>query len=109
MSMQRTVSAAVSGTAGGLAGTVTMSALLLAAQKFGLLGRFPPERITKKALEAANVGDVDKPAHLALTTILHFGFGGSLGTTFGVIRQRLRPPLSPALQGLVFGALVWLT
>lgn len=84
-----------------------MSTVLLIARKVGLLGRYPPEQITATALDAGGAGGMDRRAQRALAGALHLGFGGSLGSGFGVLRRRLRLPAAPA-PGVAFEALVWL-
>ncbi len=108
--MQRDLRAVADGALGGGAGTVAMSALMLAARRAGLTGQLPPERITAAALEGAGLeaGARDERALDLLTVGAHLGFGAGVGALFGVLRRRLRPPGAAPLQGIVFGALVWL-
>lgn len=47
----------VAGVSGGCLGTVAMSVVMLAAQRTGLLGGQPPERITAVLLKSVGVRD----------------------------------------------------
>ncbi len=44
-----------------------------------------------------------------LTTVNHWAFGTVAGTLFGAACQVLRVPVPAALQGIVFGLVVWFT
>jgi hypothetical protein len=95
------------GALAGFVGTVTMSAAMLAARNSGLMGRLPPERITHKTLFGSRLRHRASPQKDAMATLLHFGFGAGAGALFTVLHRRLRPPISPLLQGIVFGSAVW--
>ncbi|MDB5213650.1 MAG: hypothetical protein JWO86_1577 [Myxococcaceae bacterium] len=109
---------AARGFAGGLIATVAMSAVMLGAQKAGLLGRMPPRRITDALLGALGVHrKTPEPARRALATINHFAFGGASGALFGLAHAAWRVRVSnasgvrghraPLLAGLAFGTAVW--
>ncbi|HKV85437.1 MAG TPA: DUF6789 family protein [Ktedonobacterales bacterium] len=103
----RDVRAAVDGAIGGLAGTVPMSAAMLAARRLGLLGRQPPERITQKVFfRGRRRAGSQKPRNM-LATVLHFAFGGMAGAVYGVAQRRLPWRVSPILTGALFGTLLW--
>ncbi|HEY8286591.1 MAG TPA: DUF6789 family protein [Chloroflexota bacterium] len=104
--MQRDVAALLDGGIAGCIGTATMSAVMMAARKAGLLGRQPPELIVEKALTAVGVHRHETTQD-ALAVAMHFGFGASMGALFGLSRGRSRLPLGPAFSGLLFGSLVW--
>jgi uncharacterized membrane protein YagU involved in acid resistance len=97
----------VDGAVGGTLGTATMSAVMLAAQRAGLMGQQPPEKIAEAGLEKVGVGGVTERQEHALTTAAHFGFGASMGAAFGLLHRRLGPPVPPALAGSLFGMAVW--
>ena len=105
--MGRDQQAILDGVVGGLIGTLGMSALLLAARRLGLVGQLPPERITEAALDTAGLQERPEQAQDALAVLAHFAFGGALGAPFVLLRRRLRLPGPPALQGAVYGSLVW--
>jgi hypothetical protein len=83
-----------------------MSAAMLAARESGLMGRLPPERIRHKTLFGSRLQHRTSPQKDATATLLHFGFGGDSGALFTVLHRR-RPPISPLLQGIIFGSAVW--
>jgi hypothetical protein len=106
------------GFAGGLVATVAMSAVMLAAQKSGLLGQMPPQKITDRFLGFAGVRrKTPEPARKVLATINHFAFGGACGALFGLahevwrVRARstsgVRGHRAPLAAGVAFGTAVW--
>jgi hypothetical protein len=99
-------SAAWEGVLAGAIATVPMSAVMYAANKAGLMGEYPPEIITEKALEAAG-GRPGEDANDAAATVTHLGFGASAGALFGLLHRRTRLPISPVVQGIGYGLLVY--
>jgi hypothetical protein len=104
--VQRDVMALIEGAVSGVLGTLSMSIVMLAARRAGLVGQLPPERITEAALDAAGQGR-SKQVQDALAVILHLLFGAFVGSFFGLLHRRLRVPLGSALQGIGYGLLVW--
>jgi uncharacterized membrane protein YagU involved in acid resistance len=104
--VQHDVMALIEGGISGVLGTLSMSTVMLAARRAGLVGQLPPERITEAALDAAGQRR-SKEVQDALAVILHLLFGAFLGSFFGLLHRRLRVPLGSALQGLVYGLLMW--
>jgi hypothetical protein len=109
---------AARGFAGGVVATVAMSAVMLGAQKLGLLGEMPPRKITDALLGVVGLrGKTPKPARRALATLNHFAFGGACGALFGlthdVWRVRaastsgVRGHRAPVAAGLAFGTAIW--
>jgi len=98
---------AVGGIAGGVA-TVPMSLVMVAAEKVGLMGRHPPDLIMEAALDAGGLSKHKGKTRDALAVTLHLVFGIGTGALFGGLQHRLRAPFSPALQGVIFGSLVWI-
>lgn len=97
----------------GAVATVPMTAVMLAAQRLGLIGTQPPRRMTDAAIE---VGDavvdgtsVDPPEHarLALTALTHLGFGVAVGVPFALARRALPEPMSDEATGAAYGLGVW--
>jgi hypothetical protein len=107
--MQRDLKGMLDGAVGGAIGTAAMSAVMLGAQKLGLMGKQPPEAIAEAALDAGGAYRRDERMENALATLLHFGFGAGVGALFGVLRRRLPPTAPAALDGIVFASLVWFT
>ena len=104
--VQRDVRALVEGGISGVLGTLSMSTVMLAARKVGLVGQLPPQRITEAALDATGQRR-SKEVQDALAVILHLLFGAFLGSFFGLLHHRWRVPRGSALQGIVYGLLVW--
>ncbi len=105
--MQRDVRAIVDGALGGTLGTVTMSVVMLAAQKLGYMGGQPPELITAAALEASGADGRDRKSRDVLATLVHFAFGIGTGSVFALLHRRLRLPIGAIPHGMVFATLVW--
>lgn len=89
-----------------MAGTLGMSALMLAARRAGLMGRMPPEKITARALDSLGIRRSREQQDL-LASLFHIGFGAAAGALFCPAQRALRLPLSPLLQGIAFGTGVW--
>jgi hypothetical protein len=105
--MQQDLQALRDGAIGGVVGTATMSAVMLAGEKTGLLPRQPPEDIAVAALDAAGMTGRSEAMQNVLAVLAHFGFGAASGAVFGLLHRRLRLPIPAALHGVVFGSLVW--
>jgi hypothetical protein len=84
-----------------------MTAVTLAAQAVGLLNSQPPARITAALLDALGVQQRRGAVLGVSTTLLHLGFGASVGGVFALLHRSLRLPLLPAVQGVVYGGVVW--
>jgi hypothetical protein len=89
--------------AGGLA-TAPMSAVMIGAKQFGLVGGMPPEKITAELLNRGGIRRSEVQQDV-LATLTHFGFGAAAGAAFGVVAPRrliARVPL-----GMAYGAGIW--
>jgi hypothetical protein len=102
------------GAAGGVGATAAMSAVMLAAQKVGLMGELPPQKITDHILGARGRRArylTPRPARRALAALNHFAFGATCGALFGVAREvwgaRAMRPAPRLAAGLAFGTAVW--
>ena len=95
------------GAAAGIGATTAMSAVLIAAQHAGLLGRLPPERITERMLDALHLSR-NRREQKALAAISHYGYGTVTGAVFGLLQRRIAPR-HPVAAGVAFGGLVWLS
>lgn len=102
--------------AGALAGavaTVPMSALMLAAQRAGLMGTQPPRRITDEAIEALDDADDDSEVNPSegtrrgLTALNHLGFGASAGVPFALLHRVVPGPVPREAVGAVYALGVW--
>jgi hypothetical protein len=106
------------GFAGGIVATAAMSAFMFGAQKVGLLGQMPPQKISDRFLGALGLrGKTPEPARKALAVCTHFAFGGISGALFGlaneVRRTRIRRTSgvishrAPLVAGIAFGSAIW--
>ncbi len=93
------------GALGGAVGTAAFTGWMKGAQRAGLLGELPPRKITRKALQTTGTPSSQKID--AATVFTHLGFGVATGALFGVLSNRLHPRIPGAVQGAVFGSLVW--
>jgi len=101
-SMQLQLARASRGALSGLAATATMSLLLLAAKRVGLLGEPPPRRLTRRILSPLGPWAPRGRALDSAATLAHFAFGASMGILFGLVPGRPSQP-----RGLLFGLGVW--
>jgi hypothetical protein len=100
--------AALVGAGAGLAATAAMSALMLAAQRAGVMGRLPPHRIADVSVERSPADDaVGREGRGALGWLLHFAFGAAAGGLYAVLHRRVDPPTPDPLDGVGFGLAVW--
>lgn len=94
----------VRGAVAGAVATAPMSAVMVGAKKFGLMGGMPPEKITAKILKRTG----NRPSSQqqdALATVFHFAFGTAAGAAFGVVAPKrlvARVPL-----GVAYGTSIW--
>ncbi len=100
--------AVLRGMGGGVVATAAMSAVMLAAQKAGFMGKLPPEKITEAALDTLHV-DRKESTEDALTTVAHFAYGIGCGGLFGWLHAKTTSAdLSPAMKGVTFASVIWL-
>ncbi len=84
-----------------------MSLVMLGAKRFGLLGEPPPRKIVTDLLWRARALPVRRRTHNALATLAHFGFGGAMGSLFGVAEPRFGQRVPRPIAGMLFGSAVW--
>ncbi len=120
------------GAAGGLVGTVAMSAVMLSAGWLGLMGAQPPRRVVDAAsnrtrrghgddtgssgddersreAQASGEGGGDGARDVA-ASLLHLAVGTAAGGVLGVVRDgaaRSGVRLPPAASGAAFGLALW--
>ncbi|WP_181871127.1 DUF6789 family protein [Sphaerisporangium album] len=92
----------VKGGVGGLLATAAMSAVMLAADRAGLMGEHPPKRIVRAALPGHK--HLPKPGERPLAVISHFAYGGFCGAVFAAATGR-REPRVPL--GVMYGLGIW--
>jgi uncharacterized membrane protein YagU involved in acid resistance len=98
------VSRFLRGAIAGVVATAPMSAVMMGAKQFGLMGEMPPEKITAKLLKRTPISP-SKEHQDALATALHFGFGSAAGALFGVIAPKRLIARIP--MGMTYGAAIW--
>jgi hypothetical protein len=108
----KVVKSLLAGAAAGALATVAMSAVMLAAKRLGFTGELPPERITRRAFEAA----VDEPpsdaSEDAAVAAAHIGFGALAGAVFALpmvwtgAERRSIPIVASA--GILYATGIWL-
>lgn len=98
--------AIAAGGASGTAATAAMSAVMWLAQRVGLMGQQPPQRLAERALGRRHRRGSDKPADAAAAAA-HVAFGAGAGAVYGAVRQRLPRELPGVVAGVAFGLLVW--
>ncbi|MGW5263555.1 DUF6789 family protein [Microbispora sp. NPDC004025] len=93
----------VRGAAAGALSTVTMSAVMLAGQKTGLMPGQPPKHIVRAALPGHR--HRPKPGENVLGAAAHLGFGTACGSAFALL-TRGRGAGVPL--GVGYALLIWL-
>jgi hypothetical protein len=100
--MRDTLHAGLTGAVAGAIATAPMSAVMLAAERTGLLGRQPPEAIVQRALDAANAKPRSAAVRAAAVTT-HFAFGAAGGAAYAFLdNEDDSLPLAVA-KGVGFG------
>jgi hypothetical protein len=94
------------GAGAGALATLPMSAVMLVAQRLGLLGKAPPAKITDAALGAVRV-IASRRERKALTGLAHLGFGAGVGALFSLVRPAQPTPARAAVEGAAFATAVW--
>lgn len=102
----------IQGAFAGLVGTVPMSVFMLATQRLLPKGQqyaLPPELITQELAQRAKLRyKMNKMQILGATTLSHFGYGAAMGLLYRLVEQRRRGLPGAAVEGSLFGLLVWL-
>lgn len=104
--MNKDLRATLGGAVAGVAATLPMSAVMFAAKKAGLMGKYPTELIAQKGLVAAGV----QPSQGKTTTaalVAHFGFGAATGALFGLLYRRTQSLGPPVVRGIGYGLAVY--
>lgn len=96
---------AVSGGVAGVLATLAMSLVMLAAQRLGLMGMQPPERIVERGMRAVGHRPDGEEVDVA-AAVAHLGFGTACGAIYGVLA--VRTTSASWWLGVPFALLVWL-
>ena len=96
------------GAVAGLVATATMSAVMLAARRLGVMGEDPPRQMTDVVLDS--VRQERSPAWLrnGLAATSHFAFGAVLGAGFALAHRRYPEPGGLLPRGVITASGVWL-
>ena len=96
------------GAASGVVATAAMSAVMVGAQRAGLMGELPPHAIARQSVERTPGPDETTPeTKRRLGWLAHFGFGAAIGGLYGLLRRRVRTPGPAAFHGGSFALAVW--
>jgi hypothetical protein len=104
---ERTIpSAAAAGVVEGLLATVAMSAVMLAAERAGLMGKQPPEKIVEHGLHRGLNVEAGEATENRLAVLGHAAFGAGAGALYAILHSavRRRPTIA---TGLAYGLGVW--
>lgn len=104
--MNQDLRAALGGAVAGAVATIPMSAVMLAADAAGLMGKYPPQLIVEKGL-AASGANADEGVKRTTAIAAHFGFGAAAGALFGLLYHRMKSPEPPIARGIGYGIAVY--
>lgn len=112
MATVKVVATLLVGAMAGVLSTVAMSAVMLGAKRAGLTGELPPERITRRAIDAVSAEPLDDHTEDAIAAVAHLGFGAGAGALFGLLTTpkvaARRSPAIAALTGMLYATGIWL-
>lgn len=103
---EQVIGTVVRGLVVGAAATVLMSAVMVAAQRAGLMGKLPPERVVERGAEAAGASPEGHEVDM-LAGVAHVGFGAVAGAGFGPLAFWLRPR-APEAVAIPWALAIWL-
>ncbi|HET7646508.1 MAG TPA: DUF6789 family protein [Candidatus Limnocylindria bacterium] len=89
----------------GVAATLAMSAVMLLADRLGLMAKHPPERIVERGSQATGT-PTNEDQQNALASVAHLGFGAAGGVGFGMLAHLTRPPI-PGLLAVPWALAIW--
>ena len=92
------------GAVAGALATAPMTALMVGAKQFGLMGGMPPEKITSSLLRRSGIRPSEAQQD-AVATVLHVGFGTAAGAVFGIVAPKRLIARVPV--GMAYGAAIW--
>lgn len=97
---------AAAGALAGAVATAPMSGVMLVAQKVGLMGKQPPQKVTDAALGTAEA-DPPEPVRRGLALLAHFGVGAAMGAPFAMVLRALPRTVPGEVAGVGYGVGVW--
>ena len=93
------------GALAGLIATLAMSAVMLVADRLGLMAEHPPERIVERGSKATGTPTSEGQQN-ALASAAHLAFGAAGGAGFGLLAQLVRPAI-PGAFALPWALAIW--
>lgn len=93
------------GAGSGFVATGLMDLFFTAFRRLGVLHAFPPEEITGRALEAADVRHNERERKAA-TAVAHYAFGATAGAAFGLLPVPRKRPAA-IVTGIMYGLGIW--
>ena len=97
----------MAGALGGAGGTLVLSGLREALNRFGLVFETAPMQVVDRIEELGIVGELSLGAHRALTVAAHCAYGVGTGAVLGLLRRRTGEPTEETAVGSALGVLVW--
>jgi uncharacterized membrane protein YagU involved in acid resistance len=94
------------GAISGFIATGVMDLFLTGVRRLGVLHTYPPEEITGRALEAADVRH-DEGERKAATAVAHHAFGATAGAAFGLVPMP-RKQSAVTVTGILYALGIWL-
>jgi len=95
------------GAVAGMVATATMSAVMLAARRLGVMDEYPPRQMTDAVLDSVRQERSSSWLRNGLATASHFAFGAVLGAGFTLTHRRYPDPGGLLPRGLIGASLVW--
>lgn len=95
------------GAIAGTAATFTMSAVMLIAQRIGLLGQQPPRKLSDAVIDEVTGGRAGEPVRRLGTAMIHLGIGAAGAAVHQAGRGMFGRPTPALAWGAGFGALFW--
>jgi putative membrane protein len=107
LGMNNTGHTVARGTTAGTIATAAMSALMWGAQRAGLLGKAPPQKISERVLWRTLRAWPRRRHRQALSLANHLAFGAAAGALFPLGTRRLSSRAARVAAGSVYGLMVW--
>ena len=98
---------ALAGAAGGVGGTLVLSALRSALREVGLVYETAPMQVVERLVQEADL-PADRPvAKGALSLAAHLAYGTTVGAALGALRDEADDAGTEAAVGMALGVLMW--
>ena len=97
---------ALAGAAGGVVGTVFLSALRAVLRKAGVVYETAPIQVVERLQQTGLVANRPVAKH-AVSVTAHFAYGTAAGMAFGALRRRREDLRTELAVGAALGVLLW--